>query len=196
MVKKKSDKWSETRNEKTYLNDWLKSAVEGLNNVDDKTAIKLMKKWVNSIVTSFDDFDDETAKKLLQYCGQMCARSWMKKTGFYNKKYELDTLVTKLNEMIQKMNEGKWAKKGNTIYEEITVGKCICPLVTYGAIDPSSKLCVACDPHWYETLFKDITGLSERWELIDSIARGGDACILRHHMILPKKRKTKSSKSK
>ena len=171
MVKKKRpDELSEARDEKAYLHGWLRGVIDGLKNVDDETATKLLKK-----------------------CGEMCARSWIKMVGLDRKKYDLDSFIAKLNEI---PGPSSWKKEGNTIYEEITGGKCVCPLVTWGVIEPNSRMCLVCCPSWSKTLFRDITGLSKMFKLVDSVARGGDKCIMYHYILPAKARPRKKIKSR
>jgi hypothetical protein len=76
-------------------------------------------------------------------------------------------------------------REGDTVYEEIeevSPGKCVCPLITWGVIEPDKRMCRTCCPNWYKTLFRELAGMTlERFELIDSIAMGGKKCVIRHH---------------
>jgi hypothetical protein len=155
----KSNNLSETRNELEFLRGWIKGAIEGLNEVDEAIATKILKK-----------------------CGEICLRSWTRMAGLDKKKYDLDTLISKINQM----PECSWRREGNTIYEVVSVGKCICPLLTWGILEqPNPKQCLCCCQNWYKTLFQEVAGVyEEKYELIESIALGGSKCVFRHYLRL------------
>ena len=102
--------------------------------------------------------------------------------GLDKKKYDLDTLISKIN----KMPDCSWRREGNTIYEVVSVGKCICPLLTWGILEqPNPKQCLCRCQNWYKTLFQEVAGVyEEKYELIDSIALGGNKCVFRHYLRL------------
>ena len=150
----KPSELGETRDEKAFLRGWVKGLMDGLSEIDEETASKLFRK-----------------------CGEACLRSWVEMVGWENEKFDLDTLVSK----VDAMPDSHWRREGDTVYEEIA--KCVCPLVTWGVIEPNKKMCMGCCKNWYKTLFRELTGLTEeRFELIDSIGLGGDKCVFRHHL--------------
>jgi len=159
MDENKSDCLSETRDELAFLRGWVRAVIDGLSDVDDEIAAIILKK-----------------------CGEMCLRSWIKMTGLDKEKYDLGTLVSKVNQM----PGCSWSREGNAIYEVVSIGKCICPLVTWGVLEhPNPKQCLSCCRNWYKTLFEEVAGVSEeKYELIDSIALGGEKCVFRHHLQL------------
>jgi hypothetical protein len=158
MEEQEQDSLSEARARVSFLSEWVKGVLEGLNSVEEGKLPNVLAK-----------------------CGERCMRSWIATAGLDKQCFTLDTLISKFNEMPGIV----WKKEGNTIYEELSFGKCICPMVTWGIIEPNSKLCLGCTRNFHKTLFREVAGLSvEKSELIDSVALGGDKCIFRHHLRL------------
>ena len=147
------------------LEKWKVEACEGLKRA-----------WIRGVLAGLDEVDEETARKVLKKCGEACAKSWLDSYGYDPASYDLDSWIKLLNELEPGARNVK--REDDSVLYELKPGKCSCPLVTENVVELTPNLCSACAPNFFE-YFKKAAKRPVRVEVVESLATDADKCVFR-----------------
>jgi predicted hydrocarbon binding protein len=129
------------------------------------------------VVAGLEEVDEETARKVLKKCGEACAKSWLDAYGYDPASYDLDSWIKLLNESDLGVRNVK--RENNCVIYELKHGRCVCPLVSENTVELAPKLCLACSTNFFEHIFGKAAKRPVRVEAIESFATGADKCAFR-----------------
>lgn len=136
---------------------------------------RLKSEWIRGVVAGLDEVDEDTAKKILKRCGEACAKSWLDSYGYDPASYDLDSWI----QLTQQLDPGVRSirRVGNSILYELKHGGCVCPLVSGNVVRLNPKLCLACSTNFFEYIFRNITKKPVKVKVVESFATGADKCV-------------------
>jgi len=138
---------------------------------------RLRRAWIRGVVAGLDEVDEETARKVLKRCGEACARSWLDSYSYDPASHGLDSWIKLVNELDPGVRNVK--RENDTVLYELKHGRCVCPLVSENLVDLTPKLCSACTTNFYGYIFKKAAKRPVSAELVESLATGSDKCVFR-----------------
>lgn len=136
---------------------------------------RLKSEWIRGVVASLDEVDEETAKKILKRCGEACAKSWLDSYGYDPASYNLDSWI----QLVQQLESGvRIVKKvGDSVLYELKPGECVCPLVSGNVVKPTPKLCLTCATNFFEYIFRNVAKRPVKVRCVESYATGSNKCV-------------------
>jgi len=139
---------------------------------------EFLRSWIRGVVEGLNEVEEETAKRILRRCGENCLKLFLEIHGLDLASYDLDSLVAKLDEGITTAGN-RCERRGDTILYEFKPKRCECPLVSENIVKLTPRLCSTCFTNWLEYLFGAVSKRAVKAELIESLATGADKCAFK-----------------
>lgn len=138
-----------------------------------------LKFWLSGLMKNMERSDDpEMAVSLIEGCGRACANLHAMKQihglmPAIGELKELEQVVELLRQ--HKVAGGNLVLDGDNIL--VTYDRCYCPIVTGGMID--APFFCNCTRGWTKEVFSSVLGRSVNVDLLRTINRGDDRCLIR-----------------
>ena len=139
---------------------------------------EFLRTWITGVVASLNEVDEETAKKILKKSGEDCCKIFLEVYGYDLSGRDLDSLIELLDS-----RGGCWKEDENTVIYEFKPERCACPLVEKKMVKLSPRLCSACFTNWLAYMFGTVTKKTVKAELIESLATGASKCAFRIRLV-------------
>lgn len=137
---------------------------------------EFLRTWITGVMAGLNEVDEETAKKILKKSGEDCCKIFLEVHGYDLSGRDLDSLIELLN---SSPSSGCWKEDDDTVIYEFKSERCECPLVEKKIVKLSPRLCSACFTNWLAYMFGTITNKKVEAELIESLATGASKCAFR-----------------
>lgn len=134
---------------------------------------EFLRTWITGVVAGLNEVDEETARKILKKSGEDCCKIFLKVHGYDLSGRDLDSLIELLD---RSPSAGCWKEDDDTIIYEFKSERCECTLVEKKMVKLSPILCSACFTNWLAYMFSTVTKKKVKAELIESLATGASKC--------------------
>ena len=141
---------------------------------------EFLKTWMTGVTAGLNEVDEETAKKVLKKSGEDCCKIFLELYGYDLGGRDLDSLIDLLD---SDPGAGSWKENDNTVIYEFKPERCECTLVEKKMIELTPRLCSACFTNWLEYMFGTVTKRTVKAELIESLATGASKCAFRIRLV-------------
>ncbi len=141
---------------------------------------EFVRSWVTGVAAGLNELDEDTAKKVLKKSGEDCCKIFLQVYGYDLRGRDLDSLIELLN---SDPGAGCWKEDGDTVIYEFKPERCECTLVEKKMVELSPRLCSACFPSWLTYMFGTVTSREVKAELMESLATGASKCAFRIKLI-------------
>lgn len=146
---------------------------------DAERCEEFLKTWTRGVAAGLNDVDEETAKRILKRCGETCAKIFLDVYGYDLASHDLDSWIA-----VQNKDKGaRCEKEDDIIIYEFKPERCECTLVEKKMIELTPRLCSACFTNWLEYMFGTVTKRTVKAELIESLATGASKCVFRIRLV-------------
>ncbi|MGQ9529965.1 MAG: hypothetical protein ACUVQX_01265 [Candidatus Bathycorpusculaceae bacterium] len=137
---------------------------------------EFLRAWIMGVMAGLNDVDEETARKILKKSGEDCCKIFLEVHGYDLSSRDLDSLIELLD---GSPSGGCWKENDNTVIYEFKSERCECTLVEKKMVELSPRLCSACFTNWLAYMFGAVTNRKVEAELIESLATGANKCAFR-----------------
>jgi predicted hydrocarbon binding protein len=137
---------------------------------------RFLEGWIGSLMETMDSgLDEKTRIELMVANGRACARRGAMQ---YAKDYlgDLETFVGWFNKAV---GENSAVRTGDTI--TLTWENCECPVVKDGPERLSDTYC-HCSAGWVHEMFETVAGKPVKVNIVETVKRGNDRCLLTVHV--------------
>jgi predicted hydrocarbon binding protein len=149
---------------------------------DAGRAEEFLRTWTSEVAAGLNDVDEETAKKILKRCGETCAKIFLDVYGYDLASHDLDSWIA-----VQNKDPGaRCEKEDDSIIYEFKPEQCECSLVFEKVVELTPRLCSACFTNWLEYMFRTVAKRPVRVEFIESLATGASKCAFRIRLESPR----------
>ncbi len=139
---------------------------------------EFLRSWIGGIVTGLNEVDEETARRILKRCGEDCCKIFIEVYGLDLASHDLDSLIATLDRGLATTGT-RCVREGDVILYEFKSEQCECPLVFENIVELTPRLCLSCFTNWLEYMFGTVSKRPVKAQLIESLATGADKCSFR-----------------
>ena len=139
---------------------------------------EFLRTWTRGVAAGLNEVDEETARRVLKRCGENCCKIFLEVYGHDLASHDLDSWIAALDKGLSTSGT-RCEKEDDTILYEFKPEQCECPLVSEKIVELTPRLCSVCFTNWLEYMFRTVAKRSVRAELVESLATGARKCAFR-----------------
>jgi len=136
---------------------------------------EFLRAWIRGIATGLNEVDEETARRILKRCGENCCKIFLEVYGLDLASHDLNSLIETLDRGLATTGT-RCERRGDIILYEFKPKQCECLLVSENIVELTPRLCSACFTNWLEYMFGTVSKKPVKAELIESLATGAEKC--------------------